>query len=124
MTMARMSNDVTIPLVGVALSAAALLGILLLAKRAPAAQPSPLPSIPKPEPIGLLPDLKVGSTVVVDTARANIPPPSNAVPFLVCTVDLLIGDPLLVSVRAVGAPFAGTIPRVAIVKVLSGDFET
>ena len=124
--MARMSNEIPpAAVIGVVLSAVAIVGLLLYGRNAAAAAkrdppPGTLP-LPKLEPLGFLPGLKVGDTVVIDTAEANTGPPSNALPFLVCQVDMLLIDPTLVSVAAVAGTFKGTIPRSAIKKVLSVD---
>lgn len=125
--MARMSGEITgLMLASVAFSSIAVVGIVLYGSNAAAkskkdAPPGTLP-LPKLEPLGFLPGLKVGDTVLVDTAEANIPADrGGVVPFLVCQVDMLLVDPTLVSVRAVGAAFKGTIPRSSIKKVMSID---
>jgi len=122
-----MSNDgLGVMLGALALSSIVAVGLVLYGRNAAAASKKDAPPgtipLPKLEPLGFLPGLKVGDTVLIDTAEANVPAAvGGAVPFLVCRVDMLLIDPTLVSVAAVGAPFKGTIPRSAIKKVLSVD---
>ncbi len=138
-------------MLGVALAAGACVGVFLLSRNPAAAAkngPTPPPAVPSlPElipgfrppglpstpdlpviPIGLMPDLKRGDTVLVDTAEANIPADrGGAVPFLICTVDGLLTDPVVVAVTAVVGTFSGTIVRSAIKKRLNAanllDFQ-
>jgi hypothetical protein len=123
-------KDATLALVGVALSGAAVVGLVLYGhnrdtkKREAMAKDDPLIS-----PIGSFPALKVGDVVLVDTAAANLPAPFNGVPTLPCQVDMVLLDPLLVSVRTIAAgvsipglppppSFSGTIPRSSIKSVV------
>lgn len=107
-------------LLGVVVTGATFAAILFFAKKA-AAGPAVTPGTPVPTPqnVVLFPDLKVGDVVTVDTVKGNIPPPSNGTPLLACVVDMLVTDPVFISVRALTAPFAGTITRDAIVRVQS-----
>ncbi len=120
-----MNPDGTGIILGVlALSAITVVGVVLYGQNAAAASKKPTapgtPELPKLDPVGFLPGLKVGDVVIVDSREANIPADrGGAVPFLTCQVDMLLIDPTLVSVAAVGAPFKGTIVRSAIKKVLS-----
>lgn len=122
--MARMSSEGTGTILAVlSVAAVATIGIVLYGRNAAAASKKPGASPgPRLEPLGFLPDLKVGDTVVVDTAEANIPADrGGAIPLLVCRVDMILSDPTLVSVAAVGATFKGTITRTAIKRVLAID---
>jgi hypothetical protein len=123
--MARMSSEGTgTILLALAVASVAAVGIVLYGRNAAAAakKPGASPGGPLLEPLGFLPGLKVGDTVVVDTAEANIPADrGGAIPLLVCRVDMLLSDPTLVSVAAVGAYLKGTIARSAIKKVLTVD---
>lgn len=111
-------DNLPIILGGMALSLVAIVGLLAWGKSRPA------PSLPSSSPderppldnVVLFPDLKVGDAVVVDAAAAGIQGAST--PLIVCTVDIVMTDRTLVSVRAQASSFAGTIPRSAIVRVL------
>jgi len=118
------TSDATI-LISLVVSAAAVGGLLYWgSSRAHPAQgtaPGASPPLPTPTPIGPFPSLAVNTPVLVDSAKANLPPPFNAVPLVACVVDMILSDPALVSVRT-GVPgvasFSGTIPRSAIVQIL------
>jgi hypothetical protein len=113
--MSREGENLPVIVIGVLAAAAACVGLVMWGSaRASKAAPSS-PGVPRPEPVGMFPDLKVGDTVVVDTAAANVP---ADVPTIVAIVDLVLVDPTLVSVQAVGVSFRGTIPRVSILRVL------
>lgn len=123
--MSRGDENMPVIFGGLLVSVALTIGLVMWGRSRASASPSS-PSAPLPPgftPIVLFPDLKAGDSVVVDSAAANIP---NAAPLLVCTVDLVMTDRSLVSVRAVATSFAGTIPRSSIVRVLvpppAGDF--
>lgn len=109
-----MKGDTKI-LIGVGVSLAAVVGLVAWgvsrgkALAGPAAQN-----------VALFPDLKVGDIVLVDATKANL---RSALAQIVCTVDLVLTDPSVVSVRET-APLVppgehGTIPRDAILRVLS-----
>lgn len=121
-----MTRDDSIMIVAGLVFGGLLGGLIWLgARKAPAAS-SPLPSLPGDPsspiiPIGLFPDLKAGDGLIVDAAAASLPAPF--VGLVPATVDL-VTDRSLVSVRALSATlppstFSGTIPRSAIVRVLS-----
>ncbi len=117
-----MKSDATI-LVALAVSAAAVGGLLWWgSSRAHPAQgttPSDDPGFP--QNVGPFPGLAVGTPVLVDSAKANLPAPFSAVPLVACVVDQILSDPQFVSVRT-GVPgvasFSGTIPRSSIVQIL------
>lgn len=73
--------------------------------------------------------LRVGDFVLVDAAAADLPSPFAGL--VVCQVDMILSDPLFVSVRAAlpGSLFSGSIRRSAIVKAIppvpgAPDFRT
>lgn len=116
------SADATI-LVAVLASAAAVAGLAFWGSRKSSAQPGQV--VPGgavvPQNVGPFPSLAVGTPVLVDSARANLPAPFSLSPTVPCVVDMILSDPTLVSVRT-GIPgvasFSGTIPRSAIVQIL------
>ena len=119
-----MKGDTTIAIVLV-VTGAALVGLVLWGRsRASAAmgRDDPGSPLPSPSPVGPFPSLQVGQLVLVDSAAARLPPPFDLLPQQAATVDMLLQDPLLVSVT-VGIPgvqsFSGTIPRSAILRVIS-----
>jgi len=75
---------------------------------------------PGPTTIVMWPGLKVGTVVLVDTARALLPPELRTVPQIAATVDMVLLDRESVSV-SIGAPivgWSGTISRDAIIRIL------
>ncbi len=115
-----MKSESTI-LLALAVSAAAVGGLLWWgsSRAHPAQRTADDPGFP--QNVGAFPGLAVGTPVLVDSAKANLPPPFSSVPLVACVVDQLLTDPQFVSVRT-GVPgvssFSGTIPRSAIVQIL------
>jgi len=105
----------------VVVAASAALGALLYVFRAQPGGVASRGSAPSPENVGLFPDLRVGTPVLVDSAAANLPAPFSSVPLVPCVVDMILSDPSVVSVRT-GVPgaasFSGTIPRHSIRQIL------
>ncbi len=67
----------------------------------------------------MFPDLAVGDHVIVDPTKTNMQPALQAFPAVEGVVDLVLQDKALVSIRlTVPFPYAGTIPRLAIVRVV------
>ncbi len=115
-----MKSDTAI-ILGVVVTGAAVAGLVWWGHHrelSPAV--TPRGADPGPSNVGPFPDLRVGSPLLVDSAAANLPPPFVGV--VPAIVDQILSDPFVVSVRAVapsGTPFAGTIPRSSIVRVLT-----
>jgi hypothetical protein len=67
--------------------------------------------------VGLFPDLGIGDVVLVDAARANVPPRLGGA---LMKIDLLLSDRNLISAQTYPVKtFSGTIPRDAILQVVS-----
>lgn len=102
-------------------TAAAVVGLLWWSSsRATAAMGRDNPLGPDLRPVLLWPGLKVGTVVLIDTARAPLPPELRAVSQIAATVDMVLSDRALVAV-SIGSPlvlWAGTIPRDAIMRIL------
>lgn len=113
--------------IGVLVTAGALGGLVLWGKSRAASQREQMAKDdPTVDPIGFFPSLKVGDLIVVDTALGRLPPPFSSAPKVPCEVDMVLQDPAVISVkcppgpRVPGVPFfSGTIPREAILNVLS-----
>ncbi len=85
----------------------------------PVPAPTLTPSIPGLAPAGLFPDLAVGDHVIVDPTKTNMQPALQAFPAVEAAVDLVLQDKAVVSIRmTVPFPYAGTIPRSAILRVV------
>jgi hypothetical protein len=77
---------------------------------------SATPTVPNLIPAGFFPDLAVGDVVLVDAARANVPGIGGAL----MKIDMLLSDRNLVSAQTYPVKtFSGTIPRDAILQVVS-----
>ena len=80
----------------------------------PSVLPPPPPNL---IPVGLFPDLGIGDVVLVDAARANVPPRLGGA---LMKIDLLLSDRNLISAQTYPVKtFSGTIPRDAILQVVS-----
>jgi len=78
---------------------------------------SATPTVPNLIPVGLFPDLGIGDVVLVDAARANVPPRLGGA---LMKIDLLLSDRNLISAQTYPVKtFSGTIPRDAILQVVS-----
>lgn len=118
----------TLPLVGLAVCGAAVVGLVVWGRaRAVAGMAKDDPGVAPPvtpTPIGPFPDLKVGTVVLVDVVKAQllfIP-----LPTVLAVVDQILTDRFLVSVELVGGglpggppKFSGTIPRSSIIRIVS-----
>lgn len=114
-------------LLGVFVSGAALVGLVAWGRarenerRKQMAQDDPMVT-----PIAFFPGLKVGDLVLVDSELARLPMPFAEASRVPCEVDIVLQDPLVVSVkcppgavRIPGVPFfSGTIPRSSILSVI------
>lgn len=113
-----MKGDTAI-FIGVGVSLAAVTGLVLwgLHNRKLAASSDV-------QQVGMFPNLKVGTVVLVDTVKANllfVPSPT-----VTCVVDQILTDKSIVSVSIVGGGlpgglpvFSGTIERSAIIKIIA-----
>lgn len=121
------NNGAGAALVGVVLSGAAIVGLVLWGRsRAKAEREDMAKDDPTVDRIGMFPGLRVGDVVIVDSQAAKLPPPFSLLARQPAEVDMVLSDPLLVSVKCPprgvrgipGVPFfSGTIPRSAIVQV-------
>lgn len=129
------TEGMTLALVGLAVCSAAVVGLVVWG-HGKAAPPGKEPTPPQPgappgvQPAGAFPDLKLGTLLLVDVAKADLmflPDPT-----VIAIVDMLLTDRSAVSISLVssfagvpvgvpGGPprFSGTIPRSAIIKILA-----
>lgn len=113
-------------LVGVGVSAALLVGLVWWGHsraKERAASSEATPGL-EPAKFGRFPDLKVGDLVEVDTKAASLPSPFNTVPSIPARVDMVLTDPLVISVEigvreVPGSFFSGTVPRSSLLRVLT-----